>query len=85
MAAARPRSGLARGGLGAKLGVGACTIVRLNALVLVRVDGGERDIVGNGNGLMGSCDIIILSDYRDDMVRLTMVKPSRLVGSSQFW
>jgi hypothetical protein len=83
MAAARPRSGLARGGLGAKLGGGACTIVRLDAHVLVRVDGGEREIVGNGNGLMGSCDIIILSDYRDDMVRLTMVKPSRLVGSPQ--
>jgi hypothetical protein len=66
------------------LGDGACTILRLGAHVLVGVGSGKREIVGNGNGLMGS-DIIIWSDYRDDMARLTMVKPSRLVGSSQFW
>jgi hypothetical protein len=35
-------------------------------LVLTRVGGGEREIVGNGNGLMGSWEIIIWSDYRDE-------------------
>jgi hypothetical protein len=46
IATTRPRSGLARGGLGAKLGDGACTILRLGAHVLVGVGSGKREIVG---------------------------------------